>query len=130
MSVNIWERFNFTEKQENILGDLKEQEMHLQAHTNGILIQSVDGCFNGDGCMEYTMYIVAPKLGNFRIKILTILFDHKTGKISITSDIVPTKYDLITYNKEKLLNFVNKIIDENEIRLKIENLYHQSLANI
>lgn len=123
--MNIWENYNFTEKNNSILEDLNSQKSNLQEITNGILEQSIESCVNNNGKIEYRLYIVSSNLGNYRIKILTVIAKKKN--ILIQSNITDTKTYEDYYNTSSFLKSIESVINETLCATRISNLYQQIL---
>lgn len=134
MNNNIWENYSFKEeKQKSALDYLNELKTGLVEQTSGELIldtEAVNAYIEGNPpqiAAIYKLFVIAPKLGHFRRKILTVAEYSETGRFPV---------DIVNHfnNDEKLTNvsdndFMNKIgeiLTSPIVKNSIENLFQQS----
>ena len=130
---DIWKKFSFKdEKQKSALEYLNEFKAGLVSETSGELtidVEAVDAYIDTTPprlAAIYIFYIVAPKLGNFRKKILTVAEYSDTGRfpVEIINHFADNKKEII-----EEANFNNKIIEiitNGNVKNSIENLYQLS----
>lgn len=134
---NIWKTFSFSEKhQKSALDYLEEFKKGLLEETGGELrldVEAVDAIID-DGTPQivavYKLFVVAPNLGNFRRKILTVAEYAKTGRFPV--DIVnhfDDNYMLNNVPESEFNNSIARIIQNPLVKNSIENLYQQSKQN-
>jgi hypothetical protein len=133
---NIWDGIKFSEDDgESAYELLKNQSEYLIEATSGELkmqIDAIDAYIDGNSprpAALYMLYIVAPKLGNYRRKILTVAEYSDLGRFPV---------DIISHldNSEKLQNIsrdefirtVEEILSRPIVRNSIQDLYKQSKA--
>ncbi len=130
---SIWDNLNFTESSEKSAYSLLiEQSEYLIEKTSGELrmeVEAVDAYTDEEPPIPaalYMLYVVAPKLGNYRRKILTVTEYSKTGRfpVDIYCHLSNDKMQKIDAN-----NFIDKIeeiLSKSIVKSSIENLYRQS----
>ena len=131
---NIWESFSFSEEKKNrVLDYLSEFKEGLVAQTGGELVletEAVDAIIDSDPVKPvavYKLFIVAPKLGNFRRKILTVVEYSDKGRFPV--DIVNhfnNDEKLPEITEDQFSRNITKIIVSPIVKSSIENLYQQS----
>ncbi len=133
---NIWEKFSFEETpQKSALDYLSEFKEGLVEQTGGELIlqtEAVDAIVDGPQPMPaavYKLFVVAPKLGHYRRKILTVVEYSEKGRFPV--DIAnhfsnETKINVI---EENFIDTINSILISPIVKGSIENLYQQSKQN-
>ena len=129
----IWKKFSFKDvKQKSALDYLNEFKPGLISETSGELtidVEAVDAYIDTTPprlAAIYIFYIVAPKLGNFRKKILTVAEYSDTGRFPVL--VVNHFADNIKEMVEEA-DFNNKIIEiltSGNVKNSIENLYQLS----
>lgn len=131
---NIWTYLNFSEsKAESAYDLLLTQTDQLAQATNKELemeIEVIDSFLESEPIKPvalYIVYVVAPKLGNFRRKILTVVEDKEAGRfpVEIFCHIDDKKEDKRVY-KEDFLDKIASILSRPSVKISIENLYRQS----
>lgn len=130
---NIWTNLNFSESKEESAYDLLlTQSNPLKDATTGELkmeIEAVDSYLDSDPpkpIAVYMLYVVAPNLGNFRRKLLTVIEGKEDGRfpVDIFCHIDEKKDENIT--KEDFLEKISEILKRTLVKTSIENLYKQS----
>jgi hypothetical protein len=133
MADNIWKSLNFSEiKQESAYDLLLPQAKDLLAATSGELKMEIDAI---DAYLEeqpqkfvalYMLYVVAPNLGNFRRKILTIIEGKEIGKfpVEIFCHVDEIKNEKV--EKDIFLDKISEILGRPLVKSTIENLYQES----
>lgn len=130
---SIWDNLTFTEsKQKSAYDFLVEQSQYLVEKTSGELkmeVEAVDTYIDEKTLKPaalYILYVVAPKLGNYRRKILTVVEYAEAGRfpVEIYCHLDNDKMENIT--SEKFLNTVSNILSRPIVKNSIENLYKQS----
>jgi len=131
---NIWDKIDFAEKNETSAYDLLvEQSKYLVEATSGELkmqVEAIDAYMNEEPprlAALYMLYVVAPKLGNYRRKILTVAEYSDTGRFPV--DVVShidnsNKIDNVP--REKFLDTIEEILSRPIIQNSIVTLYKQS----
>lgn len=135
MEKNIWKNLNFTSKNDvSAYNLLVEQSKELTIATAGTLrmeVEALDAVYE-EGTLNivalYVLYVVAPKLGNFRRKILTVIEGKSKNSerfpVDIYCHIDDKQYQNI--NKEDFLDNVAVILESPIVRDSIEYLFNQS----
>lgn len=130
---NIWTNLNFSESKEESAYDLLlTQSSQLVVATTGELkmdIEAVDSYLDIEPpkpIAVYMLYVVAPNLGNFRRKILTVVEGKVDGRfpVDIFCHIDEKKDENIP--KDKFLDKISEILQRTLVKYSIENLYQQS----
>lgn len=130
---NIWSDLNFSEsKKESAYDLLLTQSSQLVVATTGELkmdIEAVDSYLDIEPpklVAVYMLYVVAPNLGNFRRKILTVVEGKEEGRfpVDIYCHIDEKKEENVT--KEQFLDKISEILKRPLVKTSIENLYQQS----
>ena len=131
---NIWKNIDFTEKKEKSAYDfLLEQSDSLTVATTGVLkmqIDAVDSYFDEEPprlAALYILYVVAPILGNFRRKILTVAEYSESGRFPV--DIVShidNSQPIRGISIDKFIETIEEILSRPSVKKSIENLYIQS----
>ncbi len=134
MSDNIWGNYSFKEKKEkSALEYLNELKSGLTEQTGGELTletEAVDAIIEGNPpkiAAVYKLFVVAPKLGNFRRKILTVVEYNEKGRFPV--DLVNHFVDNLKYNdilESDFMTTVNNILKNPIVKNSIENLFQQS----
>lgn len=133
METNIWENLNFIESDEKSAYDLLiKQADFLTVKTSGELkmsIEAVDAYSDTELpklTALYILYIVVPKLGNYRRKVLTVFEDYETGRfpVSIFSHIDNIKIENV--ENDNFIDKIEEILSKPRVKRSIENLYRQS----
>ena len=134
MSNNIWEKYSFKEKkQKSALDYLNELKPGLIEQTSGELTletEAVDAFFEGNPpkiAAVYKLFVTAPKLGNFRRKILSVAEYSEIGRFPV---------DIVNHfaENEKLENIsdndfmikIGAILSSPIVKNTIENMFQQS----
>lgn len=134
MSDNIWKKFSFKEnKQKSALDYLNELKPGLTEQTGGELsleTEAVNAYVDGNPpkiAAIYKLFVVAPKLGNFRRKILTVAEYSEQGRFPV---------DLFNHfsdggqqtdiSEKDFMIKVSEILTSPLVKNTIENLYQQS----
>ena len=134
MTKNIWDNFKFTsEPKKSAFDYLKEQSEGLTVATSGELkveIEAIDAYLDEEPprlAALYMPYDVAPKLGNFRRKILTVAEYSEEGRypVDIVCNIDSDK--IVNISESNFLDKVDFIMKKSLVRTSIENLFRQSL---
>ncbi|WP_316846456.1 hypothetical protein [Pedobacter psychrodurus] len=134
MIDNIWEKFSFTEnKQKSALDYLNDLKSGLTEQSAGELTletEAVNAIWDGNAnriAAVYKLFVVAPKLGNFRRKILSVAEYGETGRFPV--DIINHFEDNFKYDNISEPGFmtkVNEILSNPIVKNSIENLFQQS----
>ena len=137
-SKGIWSKINFKDTNDKSAYDyLKEQSGSLIEATGGILkmeIEAVDSYIDGDPpilAAIYTLYVVAPKLGNFRRKILSVAEYSEKGRFPVDIFYYYNDGSDKIENVEEI-NFIDRIeiiLTKPFVQDAIKNLYKQSKEN-
>jgi hypothetical protein len=133
-SKDIWENIHFSEKKEESAYDLlNTQSDNLVKATKGELIMQVEAVDafdekNGRPAALYMLYVVAPNIGNFRRKILTVVENSESGRFPV--DIIchldnsPLQKGI---TKEQFIETIEEILSRPIVKNSIENLYKMSI---
>lgn len=134
MSDNIWEKYSFKEKkQKSALDYLNQLKSGLTEQTGGELTletEAVDAIIEGNPpkiAAIYKLFVAAPKLGNFRRKILTVAEYSEIGRFPV--DIVNHFVDNVKHNdisESDFMKTVTEILTSPIVKNSIENLFQQS----
>ncbi len=135
---NIWEVLDFSEPtEESAYNLLLTQSNSLVDATSGALkmeVEAIDSYLDTEPPKPvalYMLYVVAPYLGNFRRKILTVV-EGIEGRFPV--DIychIGEKEDknLKEVTKENFLDKITEILMRRLVKISIENLYQQSIEH-
>lgn len=130
---NIWEAFKFSNEDKSAFDYLKEQKTNLVETTKGILrldIEAADSYIEDEPLkmvVLYKVFLVAPKLGDYRIKLFTVIeyYDKNRFPVDIYSHIDNTKID-----KVEETDFLDKVSDilfsKPMVKSKIQELFKLS----
>lgn len=131
---NIWDKLNFSNRDQKSAFDLlREQSKYLVNATKGELKMEITAADGYIGELQpklaaiYTMYVVAPKLGNFRRKILTVAEYTPTGRFPV--DIVvnmDNNVKILGVSEQEFIKKIKGILSNPLIISSIENLFIQS----
>ena len=131
---NIWSGFDFSEEKLKTAFDyLTDQKENFDTATKSILkmdIEAVDSLLYSNPPKPvaiYIMHIVAPKLGNYRKKILSVAEFREEGRFPV--DIV-CHLDNDRRNEVQEVNFlkvIQEVLSKTLVQGMIENLYKQSI---
>ncbi|GAA4388946.1 hypothetical protein [Hymenobacter koreensis] len=134
---NIWEKIDFTEQPDESAYDLLAPQAELLSKlTEGVLkmelyaIDSVLGQEPPIPVAVYSLYVVAPHLGNFKRKIIAVLEGRHTGRfpVDIYCEIDQIKDEGI--EKDNFVEKVTEIMSREAVKRTIENLYRQSREHL
>jgi len=133
---NIWSNIDFNSNNKKVLDYLKEQSKFLNEITQGVLqmqienITAYDDYDNFNILQLYKLYVVSENLGNFRIKLLTIIQNNEGPEfpVKIYSDIERKEYPNI--EEESFITTLNDILSKRSVQNVIVNLYKQSEEEI
>lgn len=132
-SINIWGNLQFNAPHENtVFSYLENQLDFIKGATEGELFAELEV---SDGVMEFEipktvglnrLFIVAPKLGNFRRQILTVAEGIYGGRypVDIVCHVNEMRFSNIT--EDNLLSKLSEIISSSEVQRSIVNLFTQS----
>ncbi len=128
---NIWDKLNFSNRgQKSAFDLLSEQSKYLVNATKGELkmeITAADGYIGEEQpklAAIYTMYVVAPKLGNFRRKILTVAEYTAEGRFPVDVVVnIDGSAKIPGVTEEEFLKKVKGILSNPIIVASIENLF-------
>jgi hypothetical protein len=132
--TDIWTKFSFNNAEEkSALDYLNKFKEGLIKQTGGVLkldVEAVDSFLATDPprpAAIYTMYVVAPRLGNFRRKVLTVAEYSDIGRFPV--DIVAgfTELKKIDVSEIDFENAIAEILALPIIKHSIETLYKQSV---
>lgn len=130
---NIWNEFDFSEEQEESAYDLlSKQSEALIVATSGELkmeVEAIDSYLDETPPIPvalYMLYVVAPNLGDFRRKILTVVEGKSDGRfpVDIFCHIDNQRNDNIS--KDDFMGKISEILKRQMVKTSIENLYKQS----
>ena len=130
---NIWTGLSFsTQKEDSAYDLLVQQSKYLIIATSGELrmeVDAVDSYLDQDPPIPvavYTLYVVAPNLGNFRRKILTVTEGKAAGHfpVDIFCHIDEKKEEDVL--EKDFINKLSAILSRPLVKTSIENLYQQS----
>lgn len=132
---NVWDKFSFSDKkQKSALDYLNEFKTGLTQKTNGELnldVEGVDAYIDTEPprlAAIYMLYVVAPNLGNFRRKILTVAEYSESGRfpVDIVNHFIDNK-KISAVEEENFKKTIDEILSSKIVRNSIENLYQQSV---
>ena len=131
METNIFKNFNFNEEKIKSAHDyLNELESGFIAKTKGELKLEIEAYAilktsfqNGAG---YSMFIIAPKIGNYRKRILDIEESYETHRypVIVTNCLSEEKFENVS--EVQLMSVIEKIILHPLVKNSIESLYKTS----
>lgn len=123
--MNIWENYNFTIEPDKVLTFLKAQEQNMYDKTQGILIQQTETCYSSNES-RFTVYATSPNLGNYRRKILQIVYnDLGYQLIGYNGNSVGEQ----THNADEMIKTISDYTQQGDIGSIIVNLYQMSYDN-
>lgn len=129
MEINIFDTYTFSDKKiksaYEYLWDLKngliaKTRAELTINVKGFSIINVD-LTNSIG---YVLYVVAPHLGNYKKKILSISESRNHYPVTITNELSHDVYKNVS--EAQLLDIIEKIIMHPLVKKSIEDLYKMS----
>ncbi|WP_426491246.1 hypothetical protein [Hymenobacter sp. 102] len=133
---NIWKNFDFSKSaDESAYNLLISQSDQLLKATGGELkmdVDAIDSYKEGDPVKIvaiYTLYVVAPKLGNFRRKILNVVEGESEGRFPVDIYCVIDGREAKGVNKIDFLETVAIMLKSPRVKSSIENLFQQSKQN-
>lgn len=131
METNIFKNFNFNEdKIKSAYDYLKELKSGLIAKAKGELTIEIESHLILNTSLSqsagYSMYITAPKLGNYRKMILNIEEGYETHRypVIVTNCFSEEKFENVS--ETQLLSIIEKIILHPLVKNSIEDLYKMS----
>lgn len=131
MDKNIWENFNFSERNGKSAYDyLVGLKDSFIAKTGGVLSLDVEANSSSDyQSMNYRLFIVCENLGNYRKQILAVKEDNSSYfPVTIMSHgLTDRVFSFVEEND--FLNKIEEMITTSSIKRTIENLYSQSIEN-
>jgi hypothetical protein len=131
---NIWEAFKFSNETKSAMDYLNEQKANLIETTKGILkldIEAVDSYLETEPprmVVVYKVFIVAPKLGDYRVKLFTVVeyYDKNRFPVDIYSHL-----DNDRINNIEEVDFIDKVSEilftKQMVKNKIQELYKLSV---
>ena len=131
---NVWESYNFTDKAQKSAYDyLVEQGQDLIVATSGELrieVEATDCTHIRETprpTARYILYVIAKRLGGFRVKLLTVLEYGEIGRfpVDILDPFVDGK-DAKNVSEADFVKAIQEIISRPIPKNKIQNLYSQS----
>ncbi len=131
---DIWKKFSFKDvKQKSALEYLNDFKDGLISETAGELtidVEAVDAYIDITPprlAAVYIFYIVAPKLGNFRKKILTVAEYSDTGRfpVEVVNHFADNRKEIV--NEANFNKKIIEIITSGHVKKSIENLYQLSM---
>lgn len=130
---NIWKNLDFSESSKKSAYDyLLEQSKPLIEATSGELkmdVDAVDAYIDSDPprlSALYMLYVVAPKLGNFRRKILTVAEYSDEGRFPVDIVCHLDNEKLEQISETDFLDKVEYFMKKSVVKSSIESLYRQS----
>jgi hypothetical protein len=131
--LNIWENLNFSASKEKSAYDLLlTQSNPLIAATTGILkmeVEAIDSFLDVDPpkpIAVYMLYVVAPHLGNFRRKVLTVIEGKENGRFPVDIHCHIDDKEDKNVGEENFLDKISEILKRTLVKNSIENLFQQS----
>ena len=130
---NIWEGLDFKDaSSKSVFEYLSEQSSYLETATEGELtmeVESVDAYLEEEPIILvglYKLFVVAPKLGLFRRKILTVIGNKKGTRfpVDIYCHIDEQKEEGVL--EDNFINKINEILLRQPVKTSIMNLFKQS----
>ena len=130
---NIWKAFKFTNDDKSALDYLNEQKTNLCTITKGILkleIEAVDSYLDTDPpkmVVIYKVFLIAPKLGDYRVKLFTVIEYYDKGRfpVDMFSHLDNDKIENI--KEDSFIDKVSEILFTKQIvKSKIQELYKLS----
>ncbi len=132
---NIFDALNFSTTKEDtaydlllpqkdIFNKLTDGELEMEINTVNAYLESEPNTL----ASLYMVYIVAPKMGNYRRKIFTVIERRNTGRfpVEIFNHIDNEKNENI--GKESFLDRISKIFYKPNVKIAVEDLFRQSKA--
>ena len=130
---NIWKNFSFNEEEQKSAKDfLDEFKAGLTEQTGGelrLLVEVSDAYIEEEPvrlAAVYKLFVEAPKLGNFRRKILTVTEHSDTGRFPVDIYNNFSETPLKGINEEEFKLTIERILDSRIVKTSIENLYRRS----
>jgi hypothetical protein len=136
MEKNIWEKLDLShEKLKTAFDYLIPQAENFKKATKGELEMRIDVSraviAGGDkeNVTIYVVWLVAPKLGHFKKKLLNIVEFHNTGRFPVNMYSPLSEVRLEAVSEENFLEEVQKMLEHQSINNQIESLYRQSFQS-
>ncbi|MBK9284036.1 MAG: hypothetical protein IPM51_06910 [Sphingobacteriaceae bacterium] len=136
--INVWENIEFSDKKAKSAYDyLVEQKDGLYQQTGGELrmeIDAIDTFLDTKPTITpaalYIVYIIAPRLGNFRRKIISVIEYSDSGRFPVDIFNHMDERDKRTnISEESFLNEFINLLGTHSIKSSIQNLFQQSKEN-
>lgn len=137
MTNNLWKGFSFKEnRQKSALDYLNELKPGLIEETGGELLldtESADAYIDGEPprpAAVYKLFVVAPNLGHFRRKILTVAEYSDQGRFPV--DVVNhfnSDMKISDISEDQFIKQISEILLSPIVKNSIENLFQQSKQN-
>ena len=132
-NVNIWNGLNFEDAPYKSAYDyLNEQSKPLAAATRSELkmeVERVDSYLEGDPIVPVALcklFVVAPRLGNFRRKLITVVEGKYGGNFPVDVYSHIDDFEETKVTEEAFLRTINEIVRRPVVQASIINLYRQS----
>lgn len=131
---NIWETIKFSDTSKRVLDYLEEQKEFLSNSTNNVLKMDVETVVayldeqNFELFQLYLVYVTSEKLGNFRIKLFTIVQNNSGPEFPIKIHIHSTEKTIDDVQEEFFLDKLNEVLSDKNVQNLVLNLYRQSIT--
>lgn len=135
MKNNIWDKFEFNKEEQQsaleLLNSIKDGLSEKTGNELKLETEAVEAYLDTNPiklAMLYKLFVVVPKLGSYRRKVLTVAEFNEIGRfpVSVVNHLDrDRKYDEIS--KADFLTFVGELLSGNPIKNTFENLYRQSI---
>ncbi|GEM_PF-6920885 len=127
--TNVWEKYKFSDvNEESAYSLLQTLNESLIEKTSGVLktdVEAIDSYYEDKIVALYILYIIVPKIGNFRKKVLTVIEYAENARfpVDILCHINNEKYTGIV--KDDFSKKIEDILTMPSVQRTIENLYFQ-----
>lgn len=136
----IWDQYHFAEIEEGTalfflhafldsLATKTDNLLILEANTVDSYLDSDDDGSEAKPIVAYPVYLLAPALNQYRIRLMTIIQYKLVGVFPVD---IQCHFDNSTYQNvqiEELIPVVGKIFSKSIVKSTIENLYRRSLES-
>lgn len=132
---NIWKKIGFGDQEESAYDLLKTQKEKLSEASHGLLkldLEAVDSYLDTDPpklVVVYKVFIVAPELSNYRVKLITVVEYYEKGRfpVDIYSHLDDKKEPEV--EKDNFISKISEILEREVVKNKIKELYKLSKEN-
>jgi len=131
---NIWETIRFSDTSKRVLDYLEEQKKFLSDSTSNVLKMDIETVVayldeqNLELFQLYLVYVSSEKLGNFRIKLFTVIQNNSGPEFPVKIYIHSTEKTIDDVQEDLFLDKLNEVLSDKNVQNLVLNLYRQSMT--